>query len=35
VRTLRLLGVGSIRELNPSFIEGTLPGRSAPEPSTR
>ena len=35
VRTLRLLGVGSIGELNPSFIDGTLPGRAAPNPSTR
>jgi L-lactate dehydrogenase (cytochrome) len=35
VRTLRLLGVGSIHELNPSFIDGTLPGRGAPTPSTR
>jgi len=35
VRTLRLLGVGSIHDLDPSFIEGTLPGRSAPEPSVR
>jgi hypothetical protein len=35
VRTLRLLGVGSIHDLNPSFIDGTLPGRAAPTPSTR
>jgi isopentenyl diphosphate isomerase/L-lactate dehydrogenase-like FMN-dependent dehydrogenase len=35
VRTLRLLGIGSIHDLNPSFIEGTLPGRAAPTPSTR
>jgi L-lactate dehydrogenase (cytochrome) len=35
VRTLRLLGVGSIHELDPSFIHGALPGRAAPNPSTR
>jgi isopentenyl diphosphate isomerase/L-lactate dehydrogenase-like FMN-dependent dehydrogenase len=35
VRTLRLLGVGSIHELDASFIDGTLPGRAAPNPSTR
>jgi isopentenyl diphosphate isomerase/L-lactate dehydrogenase-like FMN-dependent dehydrogenase len=35
VRTLRLLGVQSIHDLNPSFIDGTLPGRAAPNPSTR
>ena len=35
VRTLRLLGVGSIHDLDPSFIDGTLPGRAAPTPSTR
>ena len=35
VRTLRLLGVARVRDLNPSLIDGTLPGRAAPTPSTR
>ena len=35
VRTLRLLGVGSIHDLDASFLDGTLPGRAAPTPSTR
>jgi isopentenyl diphosphate isomerase/L-lactate dehydrogenase-like FMN-dependent dehydrogenase len=35
VRTLRLLGVASIHDLDASFIDGTLPGRAAPNPSTR
>ena len=30
VRTLRLLGVASIHDLDPSFIDGTLPGRRHP-----
>src|SRR4029079_3475495 len=32
VRTLRLLGVASIHDLDPTFIDGTLPGRAAPAP---
>jgi isopentenyl diphosphate isomerase/L-lactate dehydrogenase-like FMN-dependent dehydrogenase len=35
VRTLRLLGVGSIHDLNPSFIDATLPRRAAPTPNAR
>lgn len=34
VRTLRLLGVQSIHDLDPSFIDGPLPGRPAPTPGT-
>jgi isopentenyl diphosphate isomerase/L-lactate dehydrogenase-like FMN-dependent dehydrogenase len=35
VRTLRLLGVASIHDLDPTFIDKPVPGRTAPGPSTR
>ena len=31
----RLLGVASIHDLDPTFIDEPAPGRGAPDPSTR